>query len=109
MAPTRRPASIAQRRTAASRVSPDNIAWLFERVIVGTKGQVIYEPILLGAVGGEIFLEVHRDVYRELRNEPGAHVRWLAEEAGIAGDVDWDAVAAALDALRGIATRVSAR
>jgi L,D-transpeptidase ErfK/SrfK len=107
---TNAPSSIYRAAThGCIRVGPDDIAWLFERVIVGTPGQVIYEPILLGVVGGDIFLEVHRDIYRELRNEPAAHVRLMAAEAGLAGDIDWDAAAAALDARRGIATRVGQR
>ena len=107
---TNAPSSIYRAAThGCIRVGPDHIAWLFARVAVGTPGQVMYEPILLGVAGDDILLEVHRDIYRQLPNEPGAYVRALAEEAGIAGDIDWDAAAAALEARRGIATRVGQR
>ena len=104
---TNAPTSIYRAAThGCIRVAPDNIAWLFARVVVGTPGQVIYEPILLGTVGREIWLEVHRDIYRQLPNEPRAHVRALADEAGLAGDIDWAAADAAIDARRGVATRI---
>ena len=107
---TNAPTSIYRAAThGCIRVAPDNIAWLFDRVVVGTPGQIVYEPILLGTVGGDIFLEVHRDIYRQLPHDPRAHVRALADEAGLAGDIDWEAADAAMEARRGIATRVGQR
>ena len=107
---TNAPASIYRAAThGCIRLGPENIAWLFAHVVVGTPGQVIYEPILLAVVGDEIFLEVHRDIYRQQRSEPGEEVRALAEAAGVAAEIDWDAVKAATEARRGIATRVGPR
>lgn len=107
---TNAPASIYRAAThGCIRVGPENIAWLFARVAVGTPGQVIYQPILLAVVGGEVFLEVHRDIYRQQRGEADDQVRTLAEAAGVSSDVDWDAVEAAIDLRRGVATRVGPR
>jgi L,D-transpeptidase ErfK/SrfK len=107
---TNAPASIYRAAThGCVRVGPDDIAWLFARVTAGTLGEVIYQPILLGVVGGDIFLEVHRDIYRQQHGDAEAQVRALAELAGVAADIDWDAAEAALAARRGIATRVGAR
>jgi L,D-transpeptidase ErfK/SrfK len=107
---TNAPSSIYRFAThGCIRVGPENIAWLFPRVAVGTPGQVIYEPVLLGVVDREIFLEVHPDVYRQQHTEPLVQVRARAELAGISRDIDWHAVAAAIEARRGVATRVGAR
>lgn len=107
---TNAPASIYRAAThGCVRLGPEDIAWLFERVLVGTLGRVIYEPILLAVVGDEIFLEVHRDIYRQQHGVPADQVRALAEAAGVTADISWDAVEAALEARRGIATRVGRR
>ena len=107
---TNAPASIYRAAThGCIRLGPENIAWLFERVAVGTPGRVIYEPILLAVIGDEIFLEVHRDIYRQQTGAPTDQVRTLAEAAGVAADIDWGAVKAATEARRGIATRVGPR
>jgi L,D-transpeptidase ErfK/SrfK len=107
---TNAPASIYRAAThGCIRVGPDDIAWLFPRVAVGTPGQVIYEPILLAVVDGEILLEVHGDVYRRLRGDPDDLVEALAEAAGLAPDIDWDRVAVVIEARRGVATRVGTR
>lgn len=107
---TNAPASIYRAAThGCVRVGPENIAWLFGRVAVGTPGQVIYEPILFAVVGDEIFLEVHRDIYRQQRGEPNDQVRAFAELAGVSARLDWDAVDAAIQGRRGVATRVGPR
>jgi len=107
---TNAPASIYRAVThGCIRLGPEDIGWLFERVVVGTAGRVIYEPILLAVIGDEIFLEVHRDIYRQQPGGPDHQVRALAEAAGVAADIDWVAVKAATEARRGIATRVGPR
>ena len=107
---TNAPSSIYRAAThGCIRLGPESIAWLFDRVVVGTPGRVIYEPILLSVVGGEIFLEVHRDIYRQQPAAPLNQVRALAEAAGITADIAWDAVEAAIESRRGIASRVGPR
>jgi L,D-transpeptidase ErfK/SrfK len=107
---TNAPSSIYRAAThGCIRLGPESIAWLFDRVVVGTPGRVIYEPILLEVVDGEIFLEVHRDIYRQQHAAPVDQVRALAEAAGITADIAWDAVEAAIETRRGVATRVGPR
>jgi L,D-transpeptidase ErfK/SrfK len=47
------------------RLHPDDIRVLFSKVHIGTRGRIIYEPVLVTRVENEIFLEVHPDPYRE--------------------------------------------
>src|SRR5688572_13241883 len=107
---TNAPASIYRAAThGCIRLGPQDIAWLFDRVRVGTPGRVVDEPVLLAVVGDEIFLEVHRDIYRQQPRLAGDQARVLVEAAGVAREVDWDAVDAAIAERRGIATRVGRR
>jgi L,D-transpeptidase ErfK/SrfK len=90
------------------RVHPDDIAQLFGRVQVGASGQIIYEPVLLADVNGNVYLEVHRDVYRRSVGTAGESARILAASAGVSQRIEWaaaDLVAAAAD---GIARNVTA-
>jgi L,D-transpeptidase ErfK/SrfK len=48
------------------RLHPDDIADLFGRVDIETRGRVIYEPVLLGERDGMLFLEVHPDAYKKV-------------------------------------------
>ena len=105
---TNAPASIFQTAShGCIRVHPDDIAQLFNRVQVGTSGRIIYEPVLLAVVGEDVYLEVHRDVYRRTGAGAGAVARTLAAAGGVSERVDWvaaDAVAAAADGLARIVT-----
>jgi L,D-transpeptidase ErfK/SrfK len=117
---TNAPASIF--RTASHgciRVHPDDIAQLFNRVQVGTSGRIIYDPVLVAVVDGDVYLEVHRDVYRRNVAKPQNVARTLAAAAGLSELIDWaaaDAVAAAADgvarsvtSLRPVAQRTTPR
>jgi L,D-transpeptidase ErfK/SrfK len=69
------------------RMHPDDIVALWTGVAVHTAGVSIYEPVLIAAVGDDILLEAHPDVYR--RHEDGETVRRsvLATTAGM-GTID---------------------
>jgi hypothetical protein len=69
---------------------------------------LIYQPILLAEARGDIWLEVHPDVYGRGRDRR-AEVQRLAEIAGLASSLDWDAVAATLAAQHGVARAVGRR
>jgi L,D-transpeptidase ErfK/SrfK len=45
------------------RLYPEDVARLFPMVPVGTQGQFIYQPVKIGARGGKIYAEVHKDIY----------------------------------------------
>lgn len=89
------------------RLHPDDIAALFERVAVGIPGMTIYEPVLLADVGGRIYLEVHRDIYRLLPGRVQDVVRERVEAAGLATRVDWVAIESVIAARHGIARDVT--
>ena len=46
------------------RLHPDDIEALFAMVQVGTRGRIVYEPVLVAHEGDRVFLEVHPDVYK---------------------------------------------
>ena len=107
---TNAPSSISHAVThGCIRVGADDIRRLFETVALGTPGEVIYEPILIANVDGQIYLEVNADVYRRLAPRPLDAVRSLAEAAGVASRIDWQAAAAVAAAHEGLATLVTAR
>lgn len=48
------------------RLYPEDIRLLYSQVRVGTKLEIIYEPIKLGQRNGHIFMEAHPDIYRRI-------------------------------------------
>jgi L,D-transpeptidase ErfK/SrfK len=89
------------------RLQHDNIASLFARVEVGTHGRIIYEPILLTESGGDVYVEVHADVYHRLAETPQQVVRALAQASGLTDRIDWMLVDLAVEARAGVARRVT--
>jgi L,D-transpeptidase ErfK/SrfK len=90
------------------RMHPDDIAALFERVAVGTRGVIVYQPILMAIMDGQVWLEAHRDAYR-LAPDRFGYVRAVAEHHGLSGAIDWAAVDRVLNALAGRAEDVTKR
>lgn len=87
------------------RLHPDDIAWLFPRVPVGTRGRIVYEPVLLAADDGDVFLEAHPDVYRRAARTLKA-IRLLASTAGLNDHIDWTRAEEVLAARHGVARSV---
>lgn len=48
------------------RCYPEHIKILYPQVPVGTKLEIIYEPIKIGQKDGQIYVEAHPDVYRRI-------------------------------------------
>ena len=48
------------------RCYPEHIRILYPQVSVGTKLEVIYEPIKFGQKDGQVYVEIHPDVYRRI-------------------------------------------
>ena len=48
------------------RLYPEHISELYDEVFVGTRVDVVYEPVKIGFVRREIFMEVHPDVYGKI-------------------------------------------
>ena len=89
------------------RVHPDLIGELFARVAQGTEGEIVYEPLLLAAVDGRVYVEVNPDAYGRapLTLE---RLREAADRAAASSLVDWTKAAEALKLREGIAVDVTA-
>jgi len=107
---TNTPSSLSRAVThGCIRAGADDIRGLFEAVTIGTPGNLIYEPILLAAVGGDVYLEVNVDVYRRVNTRPLDVVMELAAQAGATSRIDWDAASAVIAAHEGLARVITRR
>ena len=88
------------------RLHPDDIAWLFARVAIGDRVEVVYEPVLLAAAGPRVFLEVHRDPYGRA-HATLERVRELAAAQALTDRVDWSAAQRVVDLRHGVARDVT--
>ncbi len=99
------------------RLYPDHIAELFALAPIGTKVRVVQEPVKLGWIAGELYLEVHPEKERalaldetgKLEREPVRDLRALVTKAAgeQAARVDWDRVARASLASAGVPVRIT--
>ena len=104
---TNAPSSIYRAAThGCIRLHPSDIAALFAHVQVGVKGSLVYQPILVAAVGDEVFVEAHRDVYGLEPADALELVRARTRELGVFERVDWDRVATVIRERGGIAREV---
>jgi L,D-transpeptidase ErfK/SrfK len=90
------------------RLHPDDIHNLFQGVGVGTRGMIIYEPVLIAFVDGAVFLEAHPDAYGK---EPRSleRIREAAIQEGYDGLVDWDLAQEVIRKRDGVARDVTQR
>ena len=58
------------------RLYPEHISQLFQEVSIGTRVEIIYEPVKLGFKNRQIYMEVHPDSYRKIKNM-AAHIHTL--------------------------------
>jgi L,D-transpeptidase ErfK/SrfK len=94
------------------RLYPEHIEELFALAGVGTRVRVVHQPVKLGWVAGELYLEVHPEAEQALaldetghyEHEPARDLRTLVEKAAgaEAARVDWERVARASLASAGI-------
>jgi L,D-transpeptidase ErfK/SrfK len=100
------------------RLYPDDIAELFAQVAIGTPVRVVNEPVKVGWVGGELYLEVNPDPDQSLELDetgkiaapkPAKGLRELVTRAAgnEAKRVDWDVVERAGQKRIGVPTRVT--
>jgi L,D-transpeptidase ErfK/SrfK len=98
------PSSIYQFAThGCIRLHPDDVRTLFGEVGVATRGEILYQPVLIARTAAGVFLEAHHDVYG--RGDPGiAELRRL-----LGGDaaVDWDVAATVLRERDGSVHRIA--
>ncbi|HMA16847.1 MAG TPA: L,D-transpeptidase family protein [Thermoanaerobaculia bacterium] len=101
---TNAPASIYQFRShGCIRLHSDDAADLFSRVTIGTPVEIVYERVLLArSEEGEIFLEVHPDIYGRAPDALNK-ARELAGRYALTSELDWDLVRKAVQEEEGIA------
>jgi L,D-transpeptidase ErfK/SrfK len=105
---TNAPTSVYQAIThGCIRLHPVDIAALFGQVQVGTKGLLLYQPVLVGVDGDHVFVEAHRDVYRRGPHDPLEFVRARTRELGVFDKVDWDLAAEVIRQRAGVARTVT--
>jgi len=88
------------------RLYPEDIKPLFDIVSVGTPGELVYQPVKIGARRGEIYVEVHPDIYQSGFDFMEAATKAL-EDRGWSTLVDWGQLADALRLKRGVPTLIS--
>ena len=89
------------------RLHPDDIDALYQQVVIGERGRIIYEPVLVAYDGTDVYLEVHPDPYRRAP-DPMRRALDLLDQAGLTGLVDATEVARIVRAAEGLATPVTA-
>ena len=115
---TNRAAGIGRRIShGCIRLYPDDIAWLFGRVAIGTKVRIVDQPAKVGWIGGDLYLEVHPNQRqadelekdRRFAPEPIPELIWRINRAAgdDAGRLDWTAARQAVEERRGIPVRIT--
>ena len=100
---TIKPASVNQYRShGCIRVLPENMEKFFEEVEPNALGELLYMPVKAAVTGeGRVFLEVHRDFYRRIK-DMREEVKSQLEKIGVANKVDWQKVEKVLKERSGI-------
>jgi len=102
------PTTVRQWRShGCIRMLPEHIEKLFPMVAVGTRGEIIYEPVKLAQTSeGRVFLEVHRDIYRKMQSLPG-EVKKNIEKRSLTDKVDWNKISVIVNEKSGIAEDIT--
>jgi L,D-transpeptidase ErfK/SrfK len=97
------PASIYQFRShGCIRLHPDDMAALFTEAAKGTAGRIIYQPLMVAVVGEQVFLEVHRDAYRQQGN-PLDILEGIVKTNNLDTLLDWELARAIIARQEGVA------
>jgi L,D-transpeptidase ErfK/SrfK len=84
------------------------MAAIFAAVATGTPGLMVYQRLMVARVGEQIFLEVHRDVYRKEPN-PLESLAAIARQEGLDSLLDWESAKAIIARQEGVAREVAQR
>lgn len=104
---TNNPWSIGRETTnGCIRLYPEDLEVLYPLVPVGTQAEFVYEPVKLGEDGGEVYIEVHEDLYRRFKNLE-QHATALVKKAGLADRVDAERLRQAVRDKSGIPTAIT--
>ncbi len=83
------------------RLYPEHISQLFEETPVGTRVEIVHEPVKIGIKQGRIYLEVHPDLYSPHRDLT-RRVHGLIRQAGLMQAVVWEKVRRCIDKKNGL-------
>ena len=87
------------------RLYPEHIRVLFREVSAGTHVEIVYEPVKFGSRDGEIFIEVHPDLYEKIEDMTD-HTKMLLRKLGIENRVSWKKIQRALARKNGVPVSV---
>ncbi|MGQ9860049.1 MAG: L,D-transpeptidase family protein [Thermodesulfobacteriota bacterium] len=87
------------------RLYPEQMEHLFGEVAVNTPVEIVYEPVKVGFKRGDIYLEVHPDPYRKVKDLQ-EHTRRLLTKMGLSGMVSRNAVETAVEHKDGVPVKV---
>ncbi len=88
------------------RLYPEHIPELYRLVRPGMPGELVYQPVKFGQEAGQVYVEVHRDLYKRFRNLE-AHAFAEARQAGVASCVDAERLRAAVREQNGLPVNVT--
>ena len=88
------------------RLYPEDIGQLFRLVRPGMGGELIYQPIKFGEANGQVYVEVHEDLYRRM-GDLQRHALALARQARLINRVDLERLRQAVREQRGVPVVVS--
>jgi len=110
---TNKPAGVGMRVShGCIRMNPEDIEWLFPQVPVGTPVHIVNQPLLVGAAGGELYVESHPPLEEDKARRTAALLkdieRRLKQGAAPGATVDYDRVARVAAERRGFPVSVMA-
>jgi len=90
------------------RLYNEDIAILFHEVQVGTPGEFVYEPVKVGTRNGQVYVEVHTDIYG-LRGNLEDEARQILTRRGLADRIDDAILKRAVKDQSGLPVMISSR
>lgn len=88
------------------RCYPEHIQLLFPQVAIGTKLEIIYQPVKIGRIDDQVYVEAHPDVYQRFPDYVAYSMEQL-EASQLGALVDMDRFLLALKLQNGVPTNVS--
>lgn len=89
------------------RIPPERMEKFYPAVPVGTRGELIYEPVKIAVTAeNRVLLEVHRDIYRKIPSMD-EEVRARLQKRGVSSRVNWETVERAVREKSGVAVDVT--
>jgi L,D-transpeptidase ErfK/SrfK len=115
---TNQPWAVGRRVTRGCiRLYPEDVAWVFQQVPVGTPVTVVDQPVKLGRTNGELFIEVHPSLKQvdQIEEKGRADPDPLTDQTdtilAFAGDaiprLDWEVINQALAERRGYPIQIT--